>query len=54
MSTGGVALIDPPYDSPPVDITLLCRRDRLGEPHMDWLRRRLHTCVAQVLSEAPA
>ena len=45
---GGLALIDPPYESPPVDVTLLCRRDRLGEPHIDWIRRRLCECAAKL------
>ena len=36
--SGRLALIEPPYDSPKVEINLLSRRDRLGQPHIAWMR----------------
>ncbi len=35
---GRVQLIDPPYDSPTVDVSLLYVRERLAEPAMAWMR----------------
>jgi DNA-binding transcriptional LysR family regulator len=37
VQSGRLALIEPPYESPPVEITLLCRRDRLAQPHIAWM-----------------
>ena len=36
--SGRLALIDPPYETPPVDVTLLYRKDRLAEPPIAWMR----------------
>lgn len=35
---GRVQLIDPPYDSPTVDMSLLYLRERLAEPAIAWMR----------------
>jgi DNA-binding transcriptional LysR family regulator len=35
---GRLRLIDPPYESPPVEITLMCLKDRLQEPPIAWMR----------------
>ncbi|THD58723.1 LysR family transcriptional regulator [Phenylobacterium sp.] len=35
---GRVKLIDPPYESPAVDVSLLYLRERLAEPAMVWMR----------------
>ncbi|HWA63585.1 MAG TPA: LysR family transcriptional regulator [Caulobacteraceae bacterium] len=35
---GRLQLIDPPYESPAVEITLLYRRDRLEDPAIAWMR----------------
>jgi len=43
---GRVALIEPPYETPPVDVSLLYRADRLAEPPIAWMR--------QVISEVAA
>lgn len=37
-AAGLLKLIRPPYDSPPVQIGVLFRRDRLQEPHVAWFR----------------
>jgi DNA-binding transcriptional LysR family regulator len=36
--SGRLALIEPPYETPPVNVALLYRKDRLSEPPMAWLR----------------
>jgi DNA-binding transcriptional LysR family regulator len=36
--SGRLALIEPPYETPPVDVTLIYRKDRLAEPPMAWMR----------------
>jgi DNA-binding transcriptional LysR family regulator len=36
--SGRLALIDPPYETPPVEVNLLYRKDRLAEPPIDWMR----------------
>jgi len=36
--SGRLVLIDPPYETPPVDVTLLYRKDRLAEPPIAWMR----------------
>lgn len=46
--SGRVALIEPPYETPPVDVTLLYRKDRLAEPPMAWLRAALSDAAARV------
>jgi len=42
--SGRLALLEPPYESPPVDVSLVYLKDRLAEPPMAWMR--------QVLSQA--
>lgn len=46
--SGRLALIEPPYETPPVDVALLYRRDRLAEPTMAWMRALLREVVASV------
>jgi DNA-binding transcriptional LysR family regulator len=36
--SGRLALIEPPYPSPPVEVTLLYLRERLNEPAVAWMR----------------
>ena len=38
VQSGRLALIEPPYETPPVVVTLLYRRDRLAEPPIAWMR----------------
>jgi DNA-binding transcriptional LysR family regulator len=35
---GRLALIEPPYETAPVNVTLLYRKDRLAEPPIAWMR----------------
>jgi DNA-binding transcriptional LysR family regulator len=43
--SGRLQLIDPPYESPPIEVTLLYRRDRLEDPAIAWMRDLLiDTC----------
>ena len=45
--SGRLQLIEPPYESPPIEVTLLYRRDRLEEPSITWMRDLLmETCQA--------
>jgi len=46
--SGRLALIEPPYESPPVDVSLLYRRDRMGEPALAWMRRLLNDAAAKI------
>ena len=39
--SGRLQLIEPPYESPSVDIAMLYRRDRLAEPAVAWMRELL-------------
>ena len=36
--SGRLALIEPPYPSPPVEVTLLYLKERLNEPAIAWMR----------------
>jgi DNA-binding transcriptional LysR family regulator len=45
---GRVKIVDPPYDSPPVDIGLLYLKDRLADPPIAWLREQIRA-VADAL-----
>jgi len=38
---GRLRVIEEPYDSPPVEVQLLYRRDRLSDPSTAWMRDRL-------------
>ena len=46
--TGRVALIDPPYPSPSVDISLFYLKDRLAEPAIAWMRRLIRSTAATI------
>jgi DNA-binding transcriptional LysR family regulator len=46
--TGRVKLIDPPYESPTVDITLLFLRDRLAEPAIAWMRDTIRAAASSL------
>jgi DNA-binding transcriptional LysR family regulator len=46
--SGRLALIEPPYETPPVDLFLLYRKDRLAEPPMAWLRALISDAIALV------
>jgi|SRR6185437_8777467 len=39
--SGRLALIEPPYETPPVDVALLYRKDRLAEPPITWMRTQI-------------
>ena len=43
-----LAPIEPPYETPPVDVSLICRKDRLAEPAMAWLRAVFSRATAQL------
>ena len=43
---GRVKLIDPPYESPTVDVALLYLRERLAEPAITWMRDVIRTVAA--------
>jgi len=38
VQSGRLALIEPPYETAPVNVSLLYRKDRLAEPPMAWMR----------------
>jgi DNA-binding transcriptional LysR family regulator len=44
--SGRLALIDPPYETPPVGVTLLYRKDRLAEPPIAWMRTQISEAAA--------
>ena len=46
--SGRLALIDPPYETPPVEVTLLYRKDRLAEPPIAWMRGVMSEAAAGV------
>jgi DNA-binding transcriptional LysR family regulator len=47
MAQGGrVRLIDPPYESPSVDISLLYLRERLAEPAIAWMHAQIRAVAA--------
>jgi DNA-binding transcriptional LysR family regulator len=46
--SGRLALIEPPYESATVDVTLLYRKDRLAEPPMAWMRELLVEAAAGI------
>jgi DNA-binding transcriptional LysR family regulator len=43
---GRVQLIDPPYESPKVDVSLLYLRERLAEPAIAWMHDQIRTVAA--------
>jgi len=44
--SGRVRLIEPPYESPSVDVSLLYLKDRLAEPAIVWMRDLIRTVAA--------
>jgi DNA-binding transcriptional LysR family regulator len=44
--SGRLALIDPPYETPPVDVTMLYRKDRLAETPIAWMRELMSEAAA--------
>ncbi len=46
--SGRLALIEPPYETPPVDVSLLYRKDRLVEPPIAWMRGVISDAAAGV------
>jgi len=46
--SGRLALIEPPYESAAVDVTLLYRKDRLAEPPVTWMRELLIEAAATI------
>ena len=46
--SGRVKLIDPPYESPNVDLTLLFLKERLAEPAIAWMRDVIRAAAASL------
>jgi DNA-binding transcriptional LysR family regulator len=46
--SGKVKLIDPPYESPNVDLTLLFLKERLAEPAIAWMRDVIRAAAASL------
>jgi DNA-binding transcriptional LysR family regulator len=46
--SGRVQLIEPPYDSPSVDVSLLYLSERLAEPAVAWMRDLICTVAASL------
>lgn len=46
--SGRLALIEPPYETPPVGLHLLYRKDRLAEPPIAWMREALAKAAAEL------
>ncbi len=46
--SGRLQLIEPPYESPSMDIAMLYRRDRLAEPPIAWMRALLLDVCAEI------
>ena len=45
---GRVKLIDPPYESPTVDVSLLYLKERLAEPAIRWMHELIRTVAASL------
>ncbi|HEY0438251.1 MAG TPA: LysR family transcriptional regulator [Phenylobacterium sp.] len=45
---GRVMLIEPPYESPPVDMSLLYLKDRLSDPAIAWMRDLIRSVAASL------
>jgi DNA-binding transcriptional LysR family regulator len=45
---GRIRLIEPPYPSPAVEVTLLYVKDRLNEPAIAWMRDQIRTVAAKL------
>ncbi|HEY2707969.1 MAG TPA: LysR family transcriptional regulator [Caulobacteraceae bacterium] len=48
VQSGRLGLIEPPYETPPVHVALLYRKDRLAEPPMAWMRDLIGDAAASV------
>jgi DNA-binding transcriptional LysR family regulator len=48
VQMGLLRLIEPPYRSPPVDMSMIYLRDRLAEPAMAWMRDQLRELAAEL------
>lgn len=46
--SGRVKLIEPPYPSPNVDVSLLFLRDRLDDPAIAWMRDQIRSVAAEL------
>ena len=46
--SGRLKLIEPPYESPSVDVTLLYLKERLAEPAVAWMRELIRTTAAAI------
>ena len=46
--TGLLRLIEPPYRSPAVDLSLIYLRERLAEPAMSWMRDQLRELAGEI------
>jgi DNA-binding transcriptional LysR family regulator len=46
--SGRLALIEPPYESPAVDITLLFLKERLADPAIAWMRDVIRAAAASL------
>ena len=46
--SGRLKLIDPPYESPSVDVTLLFLKERLAEPAIAWMRDTIRASAASL------
>lgn len=46
--SGRVKLIEPPYASPNVEISLVFLRDRLTDPAIGWMRDQIHAVAAEL------
>jgi DNA-binding transcriptional LysR family regulator len=45
---GRICLIEPPYPSPAVEVTLLYVKERLNEPAIAWMRDQIRTAAASL------
>jgi DNA-binding transcriptional LysR family regulator len=45
---GGLKLIEPPYQSPTVDISLIFLKERLADPAIAWMRELIRSTAAAV------
>jgi len=46
--SGRLKLIEPPYQSPAIDVTVLYRKDRAAEPAIAWMRELLLDVCAEL------
>jgi DNA-binding transcriptional LysR family regulator len=46
--SGRIELIDPPYESPAVDVTLLYLKERLAEPAVAWMRDTIRAAASSL------